>query len=182
MPACNKGFLRQNVARKQATECSGQRRKSCKLIFNKINVNRSARGIKRKNMKTLDFRTKKMSMRSIVVVLALLLVMTTTMIAQNKSEQTKLLVSSGFTITKIDGKKKTVNAEKTVTILAGKHTITYNHTYVRELMGAPSQITMYDEIIEFEFETGKSYKLDVSAEIVEPGFRSPGPPKITEQK
>ncbi len=131
-------------------------------------------------MKALYLGSKKNIFRSMVLGLALMLVTSTAMIAQDKPAQCKLLVSTGFTITKIDGKKKTVNSGKTVTIPAGKHKLTYNHTYTRTMSGMPSQMSKYGDEIEFEFESGKSYKLDVSAEFESFGMRSPGPPEITE--
>lgn len=51
--------------------------------------------------------------------------------------------------------------------------------------GVPSEMSQFEEKIEFEFETGKSYKFDASAEVITRygamgSMKSPGQPEITE--
>jgi len=134
-----------------------------------------------------DIRNKRRIVRGVLLGFALLFLTTTAMInvstgksATDDPEQCKLLVTKGFTITQIDGKKKTVNSGKTIKIPSGKRIITYNHTFMRTMGGLPSELSKFGDKIEFEFEAGKSYKLDTSAEVEDSYIKQPGPPEITE--
>ena len=123
---------------------------------------------------------KKIKILSLALVLTFITTMA--MIAQNNSAQCKLLVSKGITITKIDEKGKKVNSGKTVMIPVGKHKITYDCSFTMTMGMMKTQVKDFGIEIDFEFETGKEYKLDFGPEQTTSSITQPGSPKITEIK
>jgi len=95
---------------------------------------------------------------SIVIVPIIVITMVMTVKAEKPAN---LLVSENFTLVKIDGKPNMVNSGNTATVPAGKHIVMFYYTLEFPPTSEVRKTAFRNEI-EFDFESGKKYKFDIS--------------------